>query len=79
MEHAPVIVDKGEEWGGPKSYIDYSMFEKDYVDGALHPSDIKPLLAREINRLLQPVRKHFETNMEAKSLLEQVKKFKITK
>lgn len=79
MENKTVIVDKGQEWGGPKEYKEYALFEKDYVDGVLHPSDIKPLLAKEINRLLEPVRKHFQTNLEAKALLEQVKKFKITK
>ena len=74
----PITIDK-KEWGGMKTYDTYEKFEKDYIDGLLHPSDIKPLLTREINKLLEPVRMHFKENEEAKSLLEQVKKFNITK
>ena len=36
--------------------------------------DIKKSTAREINKLLQPVRDHFANNPEAKALLEKVKK-----
>jgi tyrosyl-tRNA synthetase len=73
-----LVIDK-KEWGGIKSYTNFADFEEDYKSGVLHPSDIKPKLASEINRLIEPVRRHFATNDEAKSLLNQVKKFKITK
>lgn len=35
--------------------------------------DLKPALARQLNAILEPVRKHFETNPEAKALLTQIK------
>ena len=73
-----LTIDKGK-WGGLKSYSNYNDFEKDYVNGQLHPADIKPKLQKEINRMLQPVRDHFKNNRSAKTLMEKVKKFKITK
>nr|CAB3479973.1 unnamed protein product [Digitaria exilis] len=45
----------------------------DYESGALHPADVKPALAKSINKILQPVRDHFNNNSEAKVLLNIVK------
>jgi len=45
----------------------------DFGCGALHPADLKPALAKAINKILQPVRDHFNNNSEAKALLETVK------
>ena len=45
------------------------------MDGALHPGDVKPALARHINVILQPVRDHFVNNKEAKALLDTIKKY----
>ena len=36
--------------------------------------DVKKALAKELNRLIQPVRDHFNNNKEAKELLAKVKK-----
>lgn len=36
--------------------------------------DLKNSLARELNKLLQPVRDHFANDPEAKKLLEEVRK-----
>lgn len=62
-----------------RRYESYSEVEGDYVSGALHPGDLKPALARQLNEILQPVRDHFENDAEAKALLKQVKSFKVTK
>ena len=60
------------------TYTDYAKLEEDFVSGKVHPSDLKPAVADAINRILQPVRDHFETG-EAKALLDKIKKFKITR
>ena len=41
--------------------------------------DLKTAVSIKINELIEPVRKHFETNKKAKELLEQVKSFQITR
>jgi hypothetical protein len=42
---------------------------KVFVEGKLNRCDLKPAVAKVINELIEPVRKHFETNQEAKNLL----------
>ena len=41
--------------------------------------DLKNTVVILLDKLLQPVRKHFEENTEAKKLLEQVKSFQVTR
>uniref|UniRef100_A0A7S3FXQ1 tyrosine--tRNA ligase n=1 Tax=Strombidium rassoulzadegani TaxID=1082188 RepID=A0A7S3FXQ1_9SPIT len=58
-----------------KTYTDYNELEKDYASGFLFPGDLKPALIKSINRLLQPVRDHFENDAYAKNLLETIKRW----
>jgi len=60
------------------TYTDANVLEEDYRVGKIHPSDLKPAIADAINRIIAPVRKHFESG-EAKKLLEKVKKFNVTR
>ena len=56
-------------------YTSYEDFEKDYVSGRLHPSDLKPAVTDAINELLQPVRDHFAKDSYARNLLETIKRW----
>ncbi|ETO13105.1 tyrosine-tRNA ligase [Reticulomyxa filosa] len=56
-----------------------TFLEQDYVAGNLHPQDLKGSLAEAINSFLEPVRQHFKNDENAKQLLAQVKKFRVTK
>ncbi|KAJ8604351.1 hypothetical protein CTAYLR_002534 [Chrysophaeum taylorii] len=47
-----------------------------FVDGTLSEVDLKAGLAAAINRLLEPVRRHFKSNAAAASLLDRVRSFK---
>ena len=58
-----------------KTYKTYSEFEADYIKGEIHPGDLKPAVAKAINKLLQPVREHFQNDPFAKNLLETIKKW----
>ncbi|TFJ83657.1 hypothetical protein NSK_004761 [Nannochloropsis salina CCMP1776] len=62
-----------------KEYVDYEEFEADYKSGKIHPGDLKPAVTMALNSILEPVRKHFESDPVAKKLLEQVKKYKTTR
>lgn len=72
-------VERSEKNGGNKLYEEYETFEEDFKSGALHPGDVKPSLAKALNGILQPVRDHFKNNAEARKLLDQVKKYRVTK
>ncbi|CXI78007.1 tyrosine--tRNA ligase, putative [Plasmodium berghei] len=68
-----------EKNGGDKLYTTIEEMEKDYICGDIHPLDLKDNVASYINKMLQPVRNHFQNNAEAKKLLSEIKKYKITK
>ncbi len=70
MKHVIMVVknDRGEEFvverpdkfGGKVIYKDYESLERNFVSGKLHPQDLKKAMAREVNALLDPVRKRME-------------------
>jgi len=72
-------VQRPEAGGGNRSYTTVADLKADYRSGALHPGDLKPALARHLNEILAPVRKHFESDARAKDLLKQVRSFKTTR
>lgn len=74
-----VVVTRKTEHGGNLEYSSYDGMEKDFASKALHPMDLKTSLAKYINEFLEPTRKHFEENKEAKKLKEQVESFKVTR
>lgn len=74
-----VLVERPEKFGGNLEYSSYEEMEKDFVEGKVKSIDLKMTAAKYINELLEPVRKHFSENSEAKELLEKVKSFTITR
>lgn len=74
-----VKIERPEKFGGNLSFRTYGELEKTFADREVHPMDIKSALANLLDKLIEPVRRHFEENAEAKKLLEQVKSFQITR
>ncbi|KEP61071.1 UNVERIFIED_CONTAM: tRNA synthetases class I family protein [Hammondia hammondi] len=72
-------VKRSEANGGDVTYATVEQFRNAYIKGNLHPGDLKESLARELNRRLEPIRKHFTENEHAKQLLQQIKAYKVTK
>jgi tyrosyl-tRNA synthetase len=60
------------------TYRSHEELIADYRSGRIHPGDLKAAVAEALNRILDPVRRHFETG-EPKKLLDKIKKYKITK
>jgi len=64
----PVIESKGKKFvvkrpakfGGNVTFDSYLQFEQAYADGQIHPADLKPAVASELNKILEPIRKHFK-------------------
>ena len=72
-----IIIPGNEKWDIPeRSYDNYEDLQNDYVNDKVHPNDLKISMVNHINQLLEPVRKHFEENKEAKELLKLVKSYK---
>lgn len=72
-------VARSEANGGPIRYNSYEEVCADFVSLKLHPSDLKPALARHLNDMIAPIRNHFATNPKAKALFERVKSFNVTR
>ncbi|KAG8386662.1 hypothetical protein BUALT_Bualt03G0172100 [Buddleja alternifolia] len=66
-------VERKPENGGDKTFKSFKELADDYESGELHPGDLKPALAKAINRILQPVRDHFNNDPKAKELVKRVK------
>lgn len=70
-----IEIKRKEEHGGDLLYTEIETMTADFAIERLHPADLKTAVIRDLNRLLQPVRDHFENNPEAKQLLKQVKQY----
>ena len=72
-----MIIPADPKWGtDERIYQDYQTLEDDFKAGKLHPGDFKKSMTSHINQLLDPVRKHFQENKEAKNLLKKVKSYR---
>ncbi|MDA1316573.1 MAG: tyrosine--tRNA ligase [bacterium] len=74
-----IQISRPDKFGGAATYKSYQELEQDYASKALHPMDLKSAVIDILDNLLEPVRKHFEENEEAKKLLEQVRSFQVTR
>ena len=74
-----IVVARPQKFGGPVILNSYENLERLYQEKQIHPLDLKLKAIELLDRLLQPVRKHFEENNYARSLLTQVKTYRVTR
>ncbi len=74
-----VTIDRPEKFGGNVSFKTFSEMERTFAEKNVHPMDLKATLSKLLDQLIEPVRRHFQENEEAKKLLEQVKSFQVTR
>ncbi|KAK3444602.1 tyrosine--tRNA ligase 1, cytoplasmic isoform X1 [Eucalyptus grandis] len=72
-------VERSADNGGDKTFKSFDELVVDYESGDLHPGDLKPALSKSLNKILQPVRDHFNKDANAKDLLKRVKGYRITR
>jgi tyrosyl-tRNA synthetase len=51
------VIERPEKFGGNVKYSSYEAVESEYIAGRIHPMDLKRAVAREVNKLLDPIRK----------------------
>jgi len=76
---ATMEIKRPEKFGGDILVGSYAELEKMFSEGKLHPADLKQATAEYINKLLAPIRQYFEKNKRAAELLEQIKRFEVTR
>jgi len=72
-------IERPSKYGGPIDYYSYEELEKDYLEGKLHPADLKQGVAEALDKLIAPIREHFEKDPRARELYEFVKGQEITR
>jgi tyrosyl-tRNA synthetase len=71
-------LERPSKFGGNKTFEKYEEVEKEYGEGKIHPQDLKESTALAVSKIIEPVRKHFETPAN-KKLLEVFKEVEITR
>lgn len=74
-----VKVERDKRFGGDVVYKTYGEMERDFVAGKLHPMDLKASTAASIDKIIAPVRRHFEKSEKAGRLYNLVKSSEVTR
>lgn len=72
-------IERPSKYGGDISFGSYSELESAYVNGLVHPMDLKLATAVYLDKLIKPVREYFEKNKKAAKLFRTVRLAKITR
>jgi tyrosyl-tRNA synthetase len=78
-EKEKFTIDRPAKFGGKIEFQNFQELETAYRRGDLHPQDLKNAVAEELVKILEPVRRYFENNREAKESLNAVKNAQITR
>jgi len=78
-ERKTFIVNRPSKYGGKAEFHGFQELETAYKRGDLHPQDLKNAVAEELAAILEPARRYFETNREARKCLNAVKNAEITR
>ncbi len=72
-------VERPSKYGGPMEFHTYEELESAYVKGVLHPLDLKNAVADVIDKMVEPIRRHFEEDGRARGLYEELEKAEISR
>ncbi len=65
-------IERPAKYGGPLSISSATELAQLYQAGKIHPLDLKGAVAARLDQFIEPVRRHFENNSEAKKLLTEI-------
>ena len=61
QEKASLNVERLEKFGGNKTFYSFQELEKDFLQGALHPMDLKNAMSSAVIELMKPAHKHLNS------------------
>jgi tyrosyl-tRNA synthetase len=59
-EYEEFVIDRPVKYGGSITYGSYKEVESDFIDKKIHPMDLKNATAGYINKIIEPVQRHFK-------------------
>lgn len=71
-------IPRPKKYGGNVHFYTFEDLRKVYLQGKLHPMDLKAGVANEIAELLEPIRKHFK-KPRIKKMQQELEKLKVTR
>jgi len=74
-----INIERDSKFGGDISFGNYQELRHAYINGEIHPVDLKTCVVNELEKLIKPVREHFEKNKQARELYTKVKNFQVTR
>jgi tyrosyl-tRNA synthetase len=74
-----ITIERKPKFGGDIDFTSYTELENAYVAGDLHPLDLKNTMVTYLDKMVEPVRAHFEKNKRASEMLEAVMSYQITR
>lgn len=72
-------IERPKKFGGNLEIYSYDELEKLFREGKIHPLDLKTATAESLEKIVRPVREHFEKNKKARELYTLVKGFNVTR
>ncbi|MFA7398748.1 MAG: tyrosine--tRNA ligase [Candidatus Bathyarchaeia archaeon] len=78
-EKTSLTIERPTKFGGNIDFHNFQELETTYIKGNLHPMDLKNGVATELGKILDPVRRYFTNNKEAKECLETIRQAKVTR
>ena len=67
-----LVVERPAKYGGTVVYEKYEELERDYVEGRLHPVDLKNATANALIEMLEPARRALLSDSETRGLIERI-------
>jgi len=67
-------IERDIKYGGDIEFKSYEELEKAYIEGKIHPMDLKKATAKKLNEILDPIRKGLEKKSEFVELTQKILK-----
>lgn len=72
-------IERPKKFGGDVEFDSFNSLQSAFAQGKLHPADLKPAVAGYLDKMVSPIREHFEKNKKAKELYQFVKSAEVTR
>lgn len=66
------VVRRPQKYGGDVTYTRYEELEKDFIEGKLHPLDLKRALAEYLVEVIRPIRERILSDPEAMAVVKEI-------
>jgi tyrosyl-tRNA synthetase len=74
-----IVIERAQKYGGSLDVRSFKELAEMYRKGLLHPMDLKNAVADKLVKILEPSRRYFEKNKEARELLNTIRYAKATR